>query len=650
MLQPQGFQPNRMPLHQQQPMPGFQPIGFYQQQAAGRLPTADEMQFQLLQQQQQLWHHQEQERQHMHHMWQMQQRQVQLASSHGSVQAPSVQKRPALFQSAAQGVPVPVSPVSPAYGQQANWPQGHHLPAPPEVTMHWPAPDATPLQQMPWPRPEEGSQMIRFAQPAAERVTLSDIPSALTPAPSHLNEALRSAQQQTRGPGGVATAAGDTDQLLAKHGYVVAREEDHGPGLPPGAVGRGGFGIVYKARRGGETFAVKLAEKVFGGQSAIEAEVKVLRLLQHPGIVRFVESFAEATKGWVVVVMEFIDGGNLSQALISRPHFFSEALMRAMMFHIACALAHAHELGVMHRDVKPENIMLRSSDWFPKIADFGLARAFCHGEMAVTIAGTPSFMAPEVANPQVPYDCPADVFSLGLVFSCMMDDTYNCRWVLPMLGDAERQGLQKRWPPGTSAPQVSQELQQLQQQMVQQAPGQRPTLLDVCHQLQALHRRVPLTHGLWQVPTIIPSSPPVAKAVTQQTAADIAGRGGYAIGAAVQVKLDNAWHNGRVMHVSTTLSPGALQVHFRPQGSAEESAVLICPWQFADLLRPVPTFHAEQPLTFRTMVFVQPPSVAPTPVPVVPNVAGQAARSSSRLAQVPVVIQANCKPKNCSIQ
>merc|ERR1712079_220905 len=101
--------------------------------------------------------------------------------------------------------------------------------------------------------------------------------------------------------------------------------------------------------------------------------------------------------------------------------------MCPVMFHTACALAYAHELGVMHRDIKPDNIILRS-DGFPKVADFGLARVVGGQSIHRTIVGTPGYMAPEIEDPRVPYDFAADVYSLGLVFADMLDERWCCRW------------------------------------------------------------------------------------------------------------------------------------------------------------------------------------------------------------------------------
>ncbi|CAL1158001.1 unnamed protein product [Cladocopium goreaui] len=221
-----------------------------------------------------------------------------------------------------------------------------------------------------------------------------------------------------------------------------------------------------------------------------------------------------------------------------------EALVRPMVFHIACALAHAHELGVVHRDLKPENILLRQGDRFPKVADFGLSRSLRASEVAMTVAGTPTYMAPEIQDPRLPYDFPADVYSLGCILTDMMDKAFCCSWYAKaMQGNHEK--MRKRWPEGCVPHHFSRELKEMQGKMIGQAPGLRPSCYQICKDLLSLADEKVLPNALWQERPKLPTGPPLQKMLSPELAADIAGRGGYGVGVNVMVLVNGQWLPGK---------------------------------------------------------------------------------------------------------
>lgn len=386
------------------------------------------------------------------------------------------------------------------------------------------------------------------------------------------------------------------DELLSQMMYTVTRHEILDPKLPPGVLGQGNFGIVLKAEKNGTMYAVKLLESVSQYESIIQEEVKVLNLLRHPCIVNLIEALEYAPHDWMIIVMEFVDGGDLSQALKHRPEVFTEALVRPVAFHISSALAYAHEQGAMHRDMKPANVLLRK-DFLPKVADFGLGRIVGQLSLCQTVAGTPAYMAPEVLDPRgALYDCPADVYSFGLVFADMLNDSCLSHWS----GDPPAEALRKRWPAGAIPPVFSPRLEALMQELVRQVPGERSTCWLLCKNLVQLASEDPMPHPLWDAPMKMPKGPPLVKTISPESAADIAGRGGYAVGMMVQVLVESAWITGRIERISSTMCPGAAQVHYVDDG--REKAILVCPWEFPTTLRPVPheTGRTDLPAT---MVF-----------------------------------------------
>ncbi len=198
-------------------------------------------------------------------------------------------------------------------------------------------------------------------------------------------------------------------------------------------LGRGGMGVVYKARQKSlnRFVALKLVapERVndakFAGRFAREAQA--LAALNHPNIVTIYD-FGQAG-GFYFLLMEFVDGMNLRHLLRARKFTPEEAL--AIVPSLCDALQFAHERGIVHRDIKPENILLDKTGRV-KVADFGIAKMLGNGNGESSSAaaapdnatqsalGTPGYSAPEQkSNPQR-VDSRADIYSLGVVFYEML--------------------------------------------------------------------------------------------------------------------------------------------------------------------------------------------------------------------------------------
>jgi serine/threonine protein kinase len=188
-------------------------------------------------------------------------------------------------------------------------------------------------------------------------------------------------------------------------------------------LGRGGMGVVYKARqtRLNRWVALKILapereqEAQFAGRFLREAQA--LARLSHPNIVG-VHDFGEAG-GLYYLLMEFVDGASLRHLLQSRGITPEQAL--AVVPKICEALQYAHDHGIVHRDIKPENILLDSHGQV-KIADFGIAKLVGgdRPQPAITldqqVIGTPHYMAPEQVEKPHLVDHRADIYSLGVVF------------------------------------------------------------------------------------------------------------------------------------------------------------------------------------------------------------------------------------------
>jgi serine/threonine protein kinase len=260
-------------------------------------------------------------------------------------------------------------------------------------------------------------------------------------------------------PSGLAatdlTRAGRTDgpppHAVTRGPEAVESEWPAVPGYEiVGELGRGGMGVVYKARQLGlqRTVALKMVRTgIQGGPKDLarfRAEAAAVARLQHPNIVQ-IHDVGEAA-GRPYIVLEFVAGGSLAQHLQGRPQPVRPA---AQMVGILARGVHAaHASGVIHRDLKPANILLQgpgirapgdgetssltsdvapliSASLAPKITDFGLAKcAGGDGEepdvRAPTVTGellgTPNYMAPEQAMvPRQPVGPAADVYALGAI-------------------------------------------------------------------------------------------------------------------------------------------------------------------------------------------------------------------------------------------
>jgi len=215
-------------------------------------------------------------------------------------------------------------------------------------------------------------------------------------------------------------------------------------------IGRGGMGIVYKARQVGLNRFVALKMILSGvdagprDRARFRAEAEAAARLQHPGIVQ-VHEIGEHD-GHPFLVFEYLAGGNLEQRLDGKPWPAFDAAR--LVESLAVAVQHAHDHGIIHRDLKPANILITrpqsqvpspesSADRLetrdcrlgtPKVSDFGLARQFDADQatprpgltVTGTIVGTPAYMAPEQTMTGSSVGPAADVYSLGAVLYELM--------------------------------------------------------------------------------------------------------------------------------------------------------------------------------------------------------------------------------------
>jgi hypothetical protein len=205
---------------------------------------------------------------------------------------------------------------------------------------------------------------------------------------------------------------------------------DERPGVPGyelhEELGRGGMGVVYKARQLSLNRFVAL-KMVLAGPFAgadqlarFRVEAESVARLQHPSIVQIHEIGSHA--GHSYLALEYVPGGTLAQHCAGKPLAPSEAAR--LVETLARAVHYAHQRGIIHRDLKPGNVLL-TEDGQPKIADFGLAKMLDSGSGSATprpqtqsgaILGTPAYMAPEQTGGKRGTVGPAaDIYALGAI-------------------------------------------------------------------------------------------------------------------------------------------------------------------------------------------------------------------------------------------
>jgi tetratricopeptide (TPR) repeat protein len=263
-------------------------------------------------------------------------------------------------------------------------------------------------------------------------------------------------------------------------------------------LGRGGVGVVYKARhlKLGRPVAIKM---LLSGAHASPPELmrfmreaQAIATLVHANIVQ-VHDVGELD-GQPYYTMEFVEGGSLAQRLAGVPQPADQAA--ALVATLAEAIHTAHQGGIVHRDLKPGNVLL-TLDGTPKISDFGLARYFDYdGSLTITgfRAGTPSYMAPEqAAGKTSAIGPPSDVYSLGAILYEML--TGRPPFQGESTAETERQLLtQEPVPPSRLNPRVPRDLQTICLKCLNKDPLRRyPTAAALAEDIHRFQRGEPIT-------------------------------------------------------------------------------------------------------------------------------------------------------------
>jgi serine/threonine protein kinase len=261
-------------------------------------------------------------------------------------------------------------------------------------------------------------------------------------------------------------------------------------------IGSGGMGQVYLAEdlRLGRKVALKLMAPpwINDGQPRFLREAQLASALDHPNVCAIYDVGESA--GHCFIAMQYLEGQTLEQRINGRPLAVEELLDIAIP--AADALAVAHQRGIVHRDIKPRNIMITARGQ-TMVLDFGLAKLLPREESPELrmegIAGTPAFMSPEQARGE-DVDCRSDIFSLGAVLCHMATGTIPFRGTSS--ADVMRAVISEpHAPPRVLNPNLPWELVEVVDRAMAKAPGERyQSVAEMASELRSIQKKLTLSN------------------------------------------------------------------------------------------------------------------------------------------------------------
>jgi WD40 repeat protein/tRNA A-37 threonylcarbamoyl transferase component Bud32 len=322
----------------------------------------------------------------------------------------------------------------------------------------------------------------------------ADAPSAQRPADTHQIEATQAFPSARPGNLSDATQAlpasrpgiSQSDATMAIDASSPVLSSDASGTIPKriknydilGVLGRGGMGVVYKARQHGLNRMAALKMILAAGHASNEdfirfqTEAEAVAKLQHPNIVQIFEVGED--NGHPFFSLEYVDGGTLAGKLANNPLPARQAA--ELVEPLAQAMDYAHQNGILHRDLKPGNVLI-TQQGSPKITDFGLAKRMGDDSSNNTgtgsILGTPAYMAPEQAEGKIRELGPgADIYALGSILYHALTGRP------PFVGETVLDTLQQvknddPVPPSRLQPKVPRDLETICLKCLQKEPRKR---------------------------------------------------------------------------------------------------------------------------------------------------------------------------------
>ncbi|OMJ75609.1 hypothetical protein SteCoe_25229 [Stentor coeruleus] len=203
---------------------------------------------------------------------------------------------------------------------------------------------------------------------------------------------------------------------------TTSSESFHKYYVTKAVIGEGGYGQVkevieietgvHRAAKSVSISCMKTEEI-----ETIHQEVEILKYLDHPGIIKIYDVYKDSN--FIHIITELCTGGELFDAIVKKGNL-TENEAAKYMFDIVSIIKYMHEAGIMHRDLKPDNLIFedRSENSRLKLIDFGASIKFSKGEIQSNLVGTPYYIAPEVINGKYNEKC--DIWSIGIIMYIML--------------------------------------------------------------------------------------------------------------------------------------------------------------------------------------------------------------------------------------
>jgi len=276
-------------------------------------------------------------------------------------------------------------------------------------------------------------------------------------------------------------------------------------------LGRGGMGIVYKARdhETGEVIAIKILKPEIAAESQVverfKNELRLAHKITHRNVARLYEFHRNGET--LFVSMEFVEGESL-RAYLNRSGKLDVERGLPIARQIVAGLGEAHRQSIVHRDLKPENIMMTSSGEI-KVMDFGISRSYAAGATSTgAIIGTPAYMAPEQAEGRAT-DQRTDVYAFGLILYEMFTGKAAFTGETP-ISVALKQIREAPAPPRTIAPGLPKNLEAAILKCLEKDPANRfQSMEEVEQAIEAPTATIPIPAQI--LPAQPPAKPPIER-------------------------------------------------------------------------------------------------------------------------------------------
>eukprot|EP00667_Euglena_gracilis_P006781 EG_transcript_6852 len=255
-------------------------------------------------------------------------------------------------------------------------------------------------------------------------------------------------------------------------------------------IGKGNMGQCIQVRRNedGQILVMKLIDLSKMNKRERTAslnEAKVLSYLKHPNVIRYADSFLSRKTEHLCIVMEYAEGGDLSNRIkLQRGRPFPEEAVLDWFLQICLGLQACHKKKILHRDIKTQNIFL-AADGVIKVGDFGISRILQNTmDNAHTFVGTPYYLSPELVQER-PYNTASDIWALGVVL-------YELMSLRHPFNATDMKGLMSRIlraifdPP---PPYYTEELRAVVPMLLQKDPAKRPKVAEIL-ELPIIQRRL----------------------------------------------------------------------------------------------------------------------------------------------------------------